>query len=128
MQCYCAAEKWLSCFSCASIGVITTYPQSIEQIRFRPRCFLNLLLIAQTCVFMLETSGVFVCEKTYFKTDFGAIADGYARIKKRKIKLSVFVSAIGSEKYVTTPRSTDASIPASMYSPGRALEDSLQIF
>ena len=70
---------------------------------------------------MLETSGVLVCEKTYFKIIFGAIGDGYVRIKKRKIKLSVLVSGMGSEKYVTTPRSADASMPASRYSPGKSL-------
>ena len=76
---------------------------------------------------MLETSGVLVCAKTYFKMTFGATGNGYVQIKKRKIKLSVLVSEMGSEKYVTTPRSTDASIPASIYSPGRALAVESQI-
>ena len=96
------AEMKSKCFSFAKIGVIITYPPSIDTIKLRLRHLLNLLLIEQICVLTLDASGVFVCENEYFKILLGVLGDGYARIRNRRISRSVFVSGRGSEKYVTT--------------------------
>ena len=105
----------------AKAGVIMTYPPSTNIIKFLSRVRLNLLLIEHIYVLMLETSGAFDSENVCFKIDFGVLEVGYAQIKKRRIRHSVFVSEIGSEKYVTNPLFTEAFIPASMYSPGADL-------